>query len=119
MSRSRTLAAVAVLAVLVGGVPLRADRRGDAKAQVSFGIRVAQAGLWQEASYRFKRAVDIDPEYAAAWNNLAIAYEQAGDDENARQAYEKALKLAPKDPLIRSNYDLFKEIHDRKAARKP
>ena len=53
------------------------------------------------------------PTYAAAWNNLAIGYEHAGKFEEARQAYEKALKLDPKNLLIRQNYDLFKEINDR------
>lgn len=47
-----------------------ANARGDAKAQVTFGIKVAQQGLWREAMYRFERAVAIDPSYAPAWNNL-------------------------------------------------
>ena len=33
----------------------------------------------------------------------------------AREAYEKALALEPNNPLIRQNYDLFKEINDRAA----
>jgi len=37
----------------------------------------------------------------------------AGKFEEARQSYEKALKLDPKNLLIRQNYDLFKEINDR------
>ena len=99
-------------AVLIGG-PVYADRHGDAKAQVAFGIRVAQAGLWKEARFRFERAIDLDPTYPAAWNNLAIMYEQTGEHEKAKTAYERALKLAPKDPFLRQNYELFKEIHDR------
>lgn len=113
MSRS-VVGVVIVLAALVAS-PARADKRGDAKAQVAFGIRVAQAGLWREALFRFERAVHIDPTYAAAWNNLAIAYEQMGEEEKSRQAYEKALRIAPKDLVIRSNYDTFKEVHERKA----
>ena len=31
----------------------------------------------------------------------------------ARDAYEKALKLAPDNAVIRQNYELFKEINDR------
>ena len=41
--------------------------------------------------YRWERAVKIDPTYAAAWNNLAIAYEHEGQFEEARKAYEKAV----------------------------
>ena len=54
------------------------DARSDAREQVEFGIKVAQSGLWKEATYRWEKAVEIDPTYAAAWNNLAIAYEHEG-----------------------------------------
>ena len=93
--------------------PAYADARSDAKAQVEFGIRVAQNGLWKEATYRWEKAVSIDPTYAEAWNNLAIGYEQEGRFEDAQKAYEKAVALDPKNLYIRQNYDLFKEINDR------
>jgi Tfp pilus assembly protein PilF len=90
-----------------------ADARGDAKAQVEFGVNVAQKGLWREAIYRWERAVAIDPSYAAAYNNLAVAYEHEGQFDKARQAYEKATELDPNNAMIRQNYDLFREINDR------
>jgi Flp pilus assembly protein TadD len=93
--------------------PLAADARSDAKKQVEFGISVAQRGLWREAIYRWERATEIDPTYAAAHNNLAIAYEHEGDLEKARAAYEKALELEPNNSFIKQNYELFKEINDR------
>jgi Flp pilus assembly protein TadD len=93
-------------------VRLRATpARGE--GQVDFGIKVAQSGLWKEASYRWQKAVELDPTYSAAWNNLAIAYEQQGNFEEAQKAYEKAVQLDPKNQMIRQNYDLFKEINDR------
>ena len=36
-------------------------------------------GLWREAIYRWERAVEIDPSYAAAYNDLAIGYEHEGE----------------------------------------
>lgn len=107
------LCAAAALTLLVATPPLFADTRGDAKAQVTFGLKVAQQGLWREAKYRFERAVAIDPMYAAARNNLAIACEQLGHIDKAKQAYEKAVALAPKDDVIRQNYELYLEIHAR------
>ena len=80
---------------------------------MSFGIAVPQRGLWEEARYRFERAAAIDPQYAEAYNNLAIVYEQLGLVEKARQAYEKAITLDPGDSLIRQNYELYEEIHAR------
>ena len=94
------------------------DARSDAKEQVEFGIKVAQSGLWKEAAYRWEKAVKLDPTYGAAWNNLAIAYEQQGNFDKAREAYEKAVTLEPKNLLYRQNYDLFKEINDRAKRRR-
>jgi Flp pilus assembly protein TadD len=105
------------LMLVVPAVPAAADR-GAAKQQVEFGIKVAQTGLWREAQYRWERAVDLDPTYAEAWNNLAIAYEHAGKFDEARKAYETAIKLDPKNTMIQQNYDLFKEINDRTQKRR-
>jgi type IV pilus assembly protein PilF len=105
---------VASLLAVVATAPAYADARGDARKQVEFGIAVAQKGLWREAIYRWQRATEIDPTYAQAFNDLAIAHEHEGDLEKARQAYEKALRLEPTNPLIKQNFELFKEINDRK-----
>ena len=108
----RVLPLIAVLAVLSPSAYAE-DARSEAKSQVEFGIRVAQNGLWKEATYRWEKAVRLDPTYAAAWNNLAIGYEQEGRFEDAAKAYEKAVELDPKNLYIRQNHDLFKEINDR------
>ena len=109
MRTGALLAALLTLSV----APLSADVRDDAKRRVEFGISVAQKGLWREAIFQWQRAVEIDPTYAAAHNNLAIAYEQEGELTEARAAYEKALSLEPNNALIKQNYELFKEINDR------
>ena len=103
---------ISSMLVLSASAVVGADRSA-AKEQVDFGIKVAQNGLWREAQYRWERAVELDPTYAEAWNNLAIAYEHAGKFDDARKAYETAIKLDPKNTMIRQNYDLFKEINDR------
>jgi type IV pilus assembly protein PilF len=109
--RQRMLTAALVLTALSGVA--YADARSDAKEQVEFGISVAQKGLWKEAIYRWERATQIDPNYAAAFNDLAVAYEHEGLLEKAGEAYERALKLEPNNPMVRQNFELFKEIHDR------
>lgn len=107
--------ALAVLLAVASAPEAWAGQRGPAKEQVEFGIQVAQRGLWKEAIYRWERAAQIDPTYAAAFNNLAVAYEHEGQLAKARAAYEKALALEPDNALVRQNYDLFKEINDRAA----
>ena len=108
----RLITCVALLAA-GSAPPAYADARSDAKSQVDFGINVAQRGLWREAIYRWEKAIEIDPTYAAAHNDLAIAYEHEGQLDKARKAYEKALGLDPDSVQIRQNYELFKEINDR------
>jgi type IV pilus assembly protein PilF len=110
---SARIIAAALLFLALGASTAWADQRDEAKEQVEFGIQVAQRGLWREAIYRWERATQIDPTYAAAFNNLAIAYEHEGDLDKARAAYEKATALDPDNAMIRQNFDLFKEINDR------
>ena len=112
------LVVLAACAAVVSASPSFADARSDAKSQVEFGINVAQRGLWREAIYRWEKAVELDPSYAEAYNDLAIAYEHEGQLDKARKAYEKALELAPNNSQIRQNYELFKEINDRTGSSK-
>ena len=107
--------AACVAVVVLSAASASADARTDAKEQVAFGISVAQRGLWREAIYRWERAIEIDPTYAAAFNDLAIGYEHEGQLEKARKAYEKALELEPDNFQIRQNFELFKEINDRQS----
>jgi Flp pilus assembly protein TadD len=110
--KRRTIACAVVILALMAGTAL-ADQKSQARAQVEFGIAVAQKGLWREAIFRWEKAVELDPTYAAAYNNLAIGYEHEGEFDKARKAYEKATQLDPNNAFIRQNYDFFKEINDR------
>ncbi len=109
----RVFVAACCAATLLAAMPATAGARDDARRQVAFGIEVAARGLWREAIYRWERAVEIDPTYAEAFNDLAIAYEHEGELDKARQAYEKALTLAPDNAAIRQNYEQFQEVNDR------
>ena len=106
------VALVACVAAVVAS-PSFADAKSEAKSQVEFGINVAQRGLWREAIYRWQKATELDPTYAAAFNDLAIAYEHEGQLDKARKAYEKAIELDPNNSQVRQNYELFKEINHR------
>ena len=114
----RTRTWLSGLLVVALSVPLLADKRGDAKAQVEFGIAVAKANLWPAAVLHWQKAVKIDPTYAAAWNNLGIGYEQLGRFKEAREAYEQALKLDVNNTFIRTNWDQFLEIYNRQNRRR-
>ncbi len=98
--------------VLLGGAASALASVAD--KEVHFGTDVAKKGLWQEARFRFEKAVLLDPENASAFNNLAVALEQQGEFDTAREMYEKALALKPGSLLIQQNYDLFREADDKR-----
>lgn len=77
-------------------------------SQLLFGIQAARQELWDEAIFRWKKAILSNPDSAAAHNNLAVAYEQKGLWEEARKEYEIALKLSPGNDHINANYQNFK-----------
>ena len=112
-SMKLTAHALLVAAAVLTAAPAFADARSEAKSQVEFGVNVALRGLWREAIYRWEKAIEIDPTYAAAYNDLAVAYEHEGQLDKARKAYEKAIEIEPGNTQIRQNYELFKEINDR------
>ena len=110
----RSLRVGLVAAILIGlSATALADKRADAKAKVSWGITIAQKGLWRDATMQWESATSIDPSYGSAWNNLAIGYEQLGRFEDAKKAYERAIELEPKNEYIRGNYESFRQIYDR------
>jgi type IV pilus assembly protein PilF len=97
-------------------VLLASDRLPTASSddEIAFGIEVARKGLWNEARFRFERAVALDPGSAEALNDLGVALEQQGEFARSREAFEKALKLAPGSMYIQQNYDLFREADDKR-----
>lgn len=113
----KAIGCAVLLVLMTGGAAWADNPKKRAQAEVDFGIQVAEKGLWREALYRWEKAVELDPQYAAAYNNLAVAYEHEGMFDKARQAYEKAAQLDPKNTYVRQNYEFFKEINDRASRR--
>lgn len=84
------------------------------QSQLLFGIQAAGKDLWEEAIFRWKKVIKVDPDSAPAHNNLAVAYEKKGLFEEARKEYEIALNLNPDNKYIRSNYEQFKKTQAEK-----
>lgn len=81
--------------------------------QLQFGVEAAQNGLWDEAIFRWEKAIAADPESAAAYNNLAVAYEKKGRFEDAEKAYQRALALDPEHEHIQANFKSFQDNLDQ------
>ena len=69
-----------------------------------FAIRSAELQLWNEAIFRWKQVLEIDPKNADVHNNLGVGYEALGKIELALEAYKQASELDPKNKYYRYNY---------------
>jgi Tfp pilus assembly protein PilF len=118
MKRAFTASTLLILLfmVIVFGCRSSGDM-GKAETQKQFGVRMAKMNLWREAMFRFKRAIDIEPNDAMAHNNLAVAYEANGDFDNAAKEYREALRLDRSNEYIQKNYSRFVEFTQRSKKR--
>lgn len=89
----------------------------SAAGQERFGVRMAKMNLWREALFRFRRASELSPQDAEAYNNLAVAYEANGDFENAAKAYREAMRLDKSNQYIQKNYSRLVEFTSRNKKR--
>jgi hypothetical protein len=90
-SVSRLGVAAALLALGVGCAMAPVER---GKNQSQEGVFAADQGFWEEAEFRWLKALAIAELNARALNNLAVQYERDGEFETAKQHYDKALVSA-------------------------
>lgn len=56
----------------------------------------------------YRKALEIDPEYSYAWNNLGYVLMKQNRCDEARYALFRAIELSPEDRLARENLELLK-----------
>ena len=71
------------------------------------GVAAAREGNWSRAKVIWEGLVEVDPNNAEAWNNLAVAYERSGRLADAAAAYRSALSMRPGDRTIQVNSRAF------------
>ena len=114
MLKYNRLALIAILACLIlSGCAISRDTN-QIEAYNQFAIKVAQAQLWNEAVFRWKQVINVDPENSKAYNNLGVAYEALGDTDEAVAAYLRATELEPDNKYYRLNYRRCR-IHIRRS----
>src|SRR5579859_7408510 len=68
-----------------------------------FGEMCRQAGLLAEGEQAARRATALQPNFAAAWNNLGIILQEALKLDESRSSLERALALEPNDAQTINN----------------
>lgn len=87
-------------------------------AQLAYedGMDYMQANDFDNAILKFRKAIEIDPNFAFAWDNLGVSYRRTNQYEEAIEAYKKSLEINPEGrmPLINIavTYNLKKEYEE-------
>lgn len=69
-----------------------------AEEEYNRGLRARAARDWTSAAGAFRRAVELRPGYAEAWNGLGYALRNQGEYQESLKAYDEALRLRPDFP---------------------
>ena len=115
--RQARLCVLLLLSTIAAGGCRHTQDIEQPSTQANFGVQMARSNLWREAMFRFRRAVELNPQSAVAHNNLAVALEANGDFENAAKEYREALKLDRTNQYIQKNYSRFVEFTSRNKKR--
>ncbi len=74
-----------------------------AKRHYNVGVELESQGKLHEAVAAYDRAVRLDPQFTAAYNNRGAAYASLGQTQRAIQDYGEAIRLAPQYMLAYHN----------------
>lgn len=112
----------ALAAVLVGsgcvstttGPPeKKPDQRDAAELNYQLGARYYRKGDYDLARDRLLLALEQDPKNGFAWSTLGLTYEALGNVRLAEDAYNNAVRVAPRNFKIQENYAVFLCRQDR------
>src|SRR5215831_7338377 len=79
-------------------VPKSAPAGSTAEDEFNRGLRARTAKDWNTSAAAFRRAVELKPSYAEAWNGLGYALRNQGKYPESLKAYDEALRLRPNFP---------------------
>ncbi|MGE0451656.1 MAG: tetratricopeptide repeat protein [Vicinamibacterales bacterium] len=87
------LAALTIAAIAVAYVPLLSASSMRAISESNLALALQEEGRLDEAAAHYRRAIEIQPDYAPAYNNLGVMQRSAGLVDEAIATYRKALEL--------------------------
>ena len=81
---------------------------GDVRAHNALAGQLAFARQdWEAGIAEYRKAVEIDPAFSQAWNNMGYAARAAGRFDEAEQAFRKYIEVLPSEP---NPYDSYAEF---------
>ncbi len=71
------------------------SKNSEAVDFYSKAIDASKKEDWKEAIKNYKSAVEKDPKFIYAWDNMGLCYRRIGEYDNAIHAYKKSLEIDP------------------------
>ncbi len=97
------LGLIALLGCAAGRKTGSMDSAEKARAHYERGVSLSGEKRFKEALSAFTKAVDIYPDYGAAYYNMGIIYHELDLADDAIAAYRKAIEIDPEDVTARNN----------------
>jgi len=90
-----------------GGARPDADKGDAAELNYQLGARYYRNGDYDLARDRLLSSIELNPKYAVAHYTLALTYEKLDNIRLATEAYEQAVRIAPRDFNVQNAYAVF------------
>jgi len=91
---------------------IQENQKNEAIEWKNKGNDCFKKGDYETAIHHYKNALDLDPNYSNAWNNLGLTYIRTGKIEEAKKCYEK-MSLPQKKQKAQPN-PIFKTELDKR-----
>lgn len=79
----------------------------EARTHYKAGIEHFAAGRAEEAAAAYRKALELNPSLAMAWNGLAMALAKCGDLDGAIEAALCYADLDPEEPLAHTSLSIL------------
>jgi type IV pilus assembly protein PilF len=83
------------------------DERRRARIRLELAAGYYQQGNYSVALEEIRVALQVDPNYPAAFGILGLIYMDLGDKPKADESFQRALRLAPRDADLNNNYGWY------------
>ena len=82
----------------------------EAKEYYNIGNTYRDKKDYDEAIKAYRRAIELEPDYADAYYNLGLAYAGKGEYDRAIEAFNQVIKLSSDDELAHNHLENAKNL---------
>ncbi len=102
-AEGRAVLTAAVVTAIVSQWPLMSATRSRAITETNLGVALHEDGRLDEAVGRYRRALEIQPDYVPAFNNLGVTLRAQGKVDDAIRVYRDGLQVRDDYPDLHYN----------------